>query len=117
VRNDDLPQCWWIAGGERCGLDPGHDGEHGPYAPGEYLPLPRLHPLDVLRVALHRACPLCGVRLTGWSYSVAERVMRLADDGRWAEMPPECTWWFEPCWHRASEVLPWDAIGWRRGSA
>lgn len=115
---NDVRQCQWLVSRyELCGLEQGHDGEHLPYTPGEYLGLPRLHPLDVLRVVLNRACPLCGVRLMAWSYSVAERVMRLADDGRWAEMPPECEWWFEPCWHRAREVLPWDATGWGYRSA
>jgi hypothetical protein len=45
-------QCQWVYGEEydQCGLLVGHDGDHVPFTPGEYLPAPLLDPVEELLV-------------------------------------------------------------------
>lgn len=72
----------------RCGLWCGHDGDHVPYTPGDYLQPPLLHPLDRIRLLFlgDDRCPLCGAwagfqpwssRVTGWTCTVEPRRRQL----------------------------------------
>lgn len=106
--NRDGPQCQRIVSGEQCGLDHGHDGEHLPYTPGEYLPPPMLHPLDILLLSRTRAprCPVCGIRLGSFGYEwEVTHAFRHFADGVWGEPEVEVGWRFQPCEHGAREIV------------
>src|SRR5690348_14925945 len=87
-------------GVEQCGLWCCHDGACLPYTPGEYLPEPMLHPLDLLR--MRRAvfpwwrCPLCS-RLTASDYAGDPVSMIRWDGAGWREPETEIAWQFTPC--------------------
>lgn len=100
-------QCQAIIDREQCGLEHRHEDDHVPFTPGEYLPPPMLHPLDVLLVMRTRMprCPLCGVRLRGVE-AQETHAFRHFEDGDWGAPEVEIEWRFDPCGHEAREVLP-----------
>lgn len=87
-------------GDQQCGLWCCHDGPCLPYTPGEYLPEPMLHPLDLLR--MRRAvfpwwrCPLCS-RLTASDRAEDPVSMIRWDGAGWREPETETAWEFTPC--------------------
>lgn len=109
--------CWIVStrdGAVQCGLYCGHDGDHLDYLPGEYLPPPLLHPLDVLPLYVSSmrlpwwiiACPICGRQQHSWNVDMeaAQLVGRRDGDGWRCESE---TWWrFEVCGCEARELLP-----------
>jgi len=120
---DPPHQCCWVADPEectQCGLWCGHDGDHVPYTPGDYLPAPLLHPLDIAAIVLWGAkrCPLCKTSVefqpwanvvTGWSCEGPTQVWRLTGPPAWAVGPEwqwEYAWRFEPCGCEGRELLP-----------
>ena len=113
-------QCCWIVDGEtRCGLWCGHDGDHVPYMPGEYLRAPLLHPLDAVKLLVWgiERCPLCGasVAFDPWANVVTGAycegptcVWRLNGPRTWIVGPEsqwEYEWKFEPCGCEGRELL------------
>lgn len=101
--------CCWIVELEQCGLWCGHDGEHVPFVPGDYLSEPTVHPLDVLRLERSRwpwrnlRCPLCRGKLDRWCAGPRGTVSR-AVDGGW-HLSTETPWRFSPCGCEAREIL------------
>ncbi|MGW1744571.1 hypothetical protein ACWCRD_02915 [Streptomyces sp. NPDC002092] len=118
---DQQHQCCVVAAeGDRCGLWCGHDADHVPYTPGDYLPTPLLHPLDVAAILLwgFKRCPLCkasvafrpwGNVVTGWYCEGPTQVWRLTGPPAWVVGPEwqwEYAWRFEPCGCEGRELLP-----------
>ncbi|MFC8156322.1 hypothetical protein ACFUO0_20105 [Streptomyces cinereoruber] len=95
--------CFRILDDGWCELDRGHDGDHLPYVPGEYLPLPLITPLDVLGLTLRPrpVCPLCGTRCTLISYDHPGVIYREFE----GEGSVECEWRFGPCGCRGREIV------------
>jgi hypothetical protein len=101
--------CCWITDREQCGLWCGHDGDHLPYVPGQYLRLPpEVHPLDVLRFLLSvwwqrgLPCPMCGQRTDDWTGGrMSYESWHVGDERRAA---PVARWQFWPCRCEAREV-------------
>lgn len=84
--------CPAFVGDHACGLLWRYDGDHVPFVPGEYLPPPLLHPLDTVKAAHARCCPLCGGESTP---PVAEAVTAFRGD---YDRPSfEWQWAFWPC--------------------
>lgn len=105
-------QCQAIIDREQCGLEHRHADGHVPFVPGEYLPPPMLHPLDVLLITRTRMprCPVCRVRLRSASCDwEVTHAFRHFDGGHWDAPELEIEWRFDPCGHKAREVLPQDA--------
>jgi hypothetical protein len=107
--------CCWIVAPEyvQCGLWCGHDGAHLPYVPGEYLPVPELHPLDVLRLTALSpwrpwwlvTCPVCGTDTKSWLTHREAGDLATFVGGEWRVQ--RVLWWrFQPCGCEAREVLP-----------
>lgn len=102
-------QCQAIIDREQCGLEHRHADDHVPFVPGEYLPPPMLHPLDVLLLVRRRLprCPACGVLPSVVEIDTqVTHAFRHFEDGAWGEPELEIEWRFDPCGHEAREVLP-----------
>ena len=81
-----------------CGLLWQHPGPCVLFAPGDYLPPPMLHPLDLDRATADRwrlLCPLCWCRVSGWN-SDAVTAFR-GDSVNWDRPSAEWEFTFEPC--------------------
>jgi len=86
------------AGCQPCGLLWQHPGPCVPFAPGDYLTPPMLHPLDFNTPPSswwHMLCPLCRRRTAGWNAS-AVTVFR-GDSVNWDRPSVEWEFTFEPC--------------------
>lgn len=91
-----------------CGLLAGHDGGHVPFVPGEYLPPPLLHPIDVLLASAadlpwwRCRCLLCGA----WSGMPDGELVTPFRGGseNWDQVRAEWQWTFRPCGRVGREV-------------
>lgn len=78
-----------------CGLLWQHDGPCAPFVPGDYLPPPLLHPLDMLLDPPAWCCPLCKQNFNAWN---AEPVTAFrGGQENWDRVRTEWQWSFEPC--------------------
>lgn len=87
-----------------CELARGHDGDHLPYVPGYYLPLPLITPLHILTLMRWHPrliCPLCRTRAVSVSYDHPGVIYRDFEDVG----SVECEWAFEPCGCRGREIV------------
>lgn len=87
--------------GNPCGLIYGHDGDHVPFVPGDYLPAPILHPLDrlLVRVRGHSRVRLCPngcspLRVLRWIY------------GNYIADLSEVYWEAPSAWHYVDDEVP-----------
>lgn len=91
--------CPALAGDHPCGLLWRHDGGHVPFLPGEYLPPPLLHPLDLLLLGVAAPqgcrCPLCG-QWAGAPDCELVTPFRGAPEN-WGRARAEWQWTFLPC--------------------
>lgn len=104
----DQHRCCWIVTADRCGLWCGHDGDHLPYTPGDYLPEPILHPLDLLlrRPGVLR-CPICGSVDKTWGLCFGVEFGLISRQvGDEIHLSTEGIWRFEPCGCEGREILP-----------
>jgi hypothetical protein len=109
------PCCWLLDVDTQCGLWCGHDGDHVPYTPGDYLPPPIIGLLDLLRLQQrpwpHWVCPLCGAHADHISCDAPFSVQRDGDgNASWyapgaIRVDIECAWRFEPCGCEGREIL------------
>ena len=101
--------CCWLVGFERCGLWCGHGGDHLGYVPGDYLMLPLIGPLDVLRLKFRAPqCPMCGrAPKRRWEFhaSVLSPVAWWRGSGEDSQMTLGALWQFDPCGCEAREIL------------
>lgn len=78
-----------------CGLLWQHDSLCVPFVPGDYLPPPILHPLDVLLDPMIWRCPLCKGNFNHWD-SEAVTPFRGGREN-WDRVRVEQQWTFQPC--------------------
>lgn len=100
--------CYRVLDDGVCELDRGHDGDHLPYVPGEYLPLSLITPLHILALTWRNprlTCPLCGTPSTSISCNEAGVIFR-EFEGRGSV---EGEWCFEPCGCTGREIITADA--------
>lgn len=108
----DQHTCCWVVGDDRCGLWCGHDGDHLPYTPGDYLAEPTLHPLDLLlpwqmRLPGAAHCPICGTADRTWGLCFSVEYGLIARQvGDEIHLSTEGIWRFEPCGCVGREILP-----------
>lgn len=78
-----------------CGLLWQHDGPCVQLVPGDYLPPPLLHPLDMRLVLPAWRCPLCTQNFNSWN---AEPVTAFRGcQENWDRVRTEWEWTFQPC--------------------
>lgn len=89
----------------QCGLLWRHPGPCMPFVPGDYLPPPLLHPLDVLLPMQAWRCPLCGDPVS--ALPMAELVTAFRGDHvNWDRAQPEWQWTFWPCGCVVRDIEP-----------
>lgn len=96
--------CYRVLDDGVCELDRGHDGDHLPYVPGDYLPPPLVTPLDLLHLPhwpRRTTCLLCGRRVNSVSCEGPTLVTREDDD----QGALECEWRFGPCGCTGREII------------
>lgn len=87
---------WLLEDYVPCGLLANHDGEHVPFAPGDYLPPPLLHPLDMWLLLPAWRCPVCTEKFNCSPGAEVVTVFR-GDWDNWIRAVPEWQWEFQPC--------------------
>lgn len=105
------PCCATHTDGEtRCGLWCGHNNEHIPYTPGEYLAPQTLHPLTIRQLLTAPRgplrdlppCPICQAATYDWyCHWPPALVWRSGTHPR-----TEVEWRFWPCGCEAREIVP-----------
>jgi hypothetical protein len=103
------PSCYRILDDGVCELDRGHDGDHLPYVPGDYLPLPLITPLHILTLMQWGSrlnCPLCGTRAESVTCDGPVVIYREFE----GPGSTECEWWFGPCGCRGREIVTDDVV-------
>jgi len=107
--------CCWVVGDDPCGLWCGHDGEHLPYAPGDYLSAPIVDPIAMWRLrdfrvpAALKRCPICGSAGDRWGFGLGidcstGLISRQVGDE--IHLSTEAIWRFWPCGCEGREILP-----------
>lgn len=95
--NRQVAVCQWLYKDYvLCGLLAGHNGNHVPFVPGDYLPPPLLHPLDVWLLLPAWRCPVCTEK---FNYSPGADLVTAfrGDCDNWGRAQPEWQWSFHPC--------------------
>lgn len=91
----------------QCGLLHGHDGDHVPFLPGDYLASSLAHPLDVYLfwASRSRCFAGCPMNYVDWETTLFVR----SGDG-WSCTEEAVFWRFGPCGHEFRERLDGDGV-------